>query len=105
VFSLFRQLPDNKESSVNQVKQMVEAGVSVPTAIKEAIGTSVTSWADKHELSRTLASEMINLVRLPDTLMCAALAADFGGEPYDWAVFMWEAARPSAERFLPQVAA
>jgi hypothetical protein len=48
---------------------------------------------------------MINLVRLPDTLMCAALAADFGGEPYDWAVFMWEAARPSAERFLPQVAA
>lgn len=90
---------------MDQVKQMVDAGVSVPTAIKEAIGQSVTSWADKHGLVRPIASEVINCERTPRPDVCRALAADLGESAYEWALFLWEAARPTIERFAPPVEA
>jgi hypothetical protein len=98
-FLVFGHLSDNKESTMEQVKQMVEAGVSLSTAIKEAIGQSVTSWADKHGLSRQIASEVLNSERSPRVDVCEALAMDLGSDAYSWALELWGAARPNAERF------
>lgn len=84
---------------MQQVKQMLAAGVSVSTAIKEALGMSVTAFADKHELARTITSEMLNLSRFPDLPTCTALAKELGGEPYDWALLLWKAAKPVKTRF------
>lgn len=84
---------------MEQVKHMVEAGVSIATAIKEALGQSVTSWADKHGLSRPIVSDVLNGERVPRADVCRALAADLGGTPYEWAMELWSAAKPSEERF------
>jgi hypothetical protein len=84
---------------MDQVKQMVEAGVSLPTAIKEALGQSLTSWADRHGLSRPTTSEVVNCERAPRVDVCKALAKDLGGSAYDWALLLWEAARPSSDSF------
>jgi len=90
---------------MDQVKQMVGAGVSLPTAIKEVLGQSVTSWADKHGLSRTVTSEVLNCERAPRPDVCRALEVDLGGAAYEWATALWEAARPSVERFAPPASA
>ena len=89
---------------MQQVKQMIEGGVSASTAIKEAIGTSVTSFADRNGLSRIYTSEILNLVRAPDAATCEALGTELGGEPFEWALFLWEYAKPDADRFAAALA-
>jgi len=84
---------------VDRVKQMIEAGVSLSTAIKEALPASVSEFCDQHGLTRPVVSDMINLVRAPDLRLCAALSKELGGEPYEWAMLLWEHAKPSADRF------
>ncbi len=90
---------------MQQVKQMVEAGVSLSTAIKESLGTSVTAFADENRLSRTLTSEVLNGERMPRADVCLALEKRLGGLAYEWALLLWEAARPTPERFANGVAA
>lgn len=84
---------------MEQVKQMVAAGVSLSTAIKEVIGQSVTSWADKHSLNRSITSEVLNLEHGPRADVCRALAKDLGGSAFDWATLMWECAKPSPTNY------
>lgn len=84
---------------MDNVKQMVQAGVSLPTAIKEAIGQSVTSWADKNDLSRQITSEVLNCERSPRVEVCRALERDLGGDAYAWALLLWQGARPNAAAF------
>lgn len=84
---------------MQQVKEMVAARVSVSTAIKESLAMSQTAFADKYGLGRTTTSERLNLERAPDVSTCEALSKELGGAPYEWALFLWEAARPSEDRF------
>lgn len=90
---------------MDKVKQMVAAGISLSTAIKEVLGSSVTAFADRHELSRPIASEVLNLDRSPRADVCEALAKELGGDAYEWALLLWEGARPSPERFAAPSAA
>lgn len=84
---------------MQRVKEMMAAGVGVTTAIKEAIGMNVTAFADKHDLSRTLTSDVINLERFPRPAICLALSTELDGDPFDWAVLLWEAGKPERETF------
>ena len=90
---------------MEQVKQMVAAGVSLPTAIKEALGRSVTAFADSHGLSRQISSEVLNCERSPRVDVCRAIANDLGGDAFAWANLLWEGARPHAEDFAADEAA
>jgi hypothetical protein len=87
------------EARMEQVKQMVAAGVSLSTAIKESIGTSVSAWADKHGFNRSITSEVLNLERAPRADVCRALEKDLGGSAYEWALLMWESSRPVAANY------
>lgn len=80
---------------MEKVKQMVEAGVSVPTAIRETLGVSVTEFADEIEYPRQYASDTINLVRRPDLRFLNGIAARCGGTPAEWEEFLWLATKPA----------
>lgn len=84
---------------MDRVKQMIAAGISASTAIKELLGQNVSAWADKHDLARSTTSEVLNGDRAPRVDICNALAQDLGGMPFDWALLLWESAKPSEERF------
>ncbi len=86
---------------MEKVKQMVQVGVSIPTAIKEALMQNgldtVESFAGKHGLIRAAVSNHINgnVRATEDTL--SALVAELGGTPDEWRELLWLAAKP-AER-------
>lgn len=84
---------------MDRVKQLLAAGLSLPAAIKDSLGMSVTSFADKYDLPRSITSEVINLDRAPRAAYCSALAAELGGTAYEWAELLWESAKPQPERF------
>lgn len=84
---------------MNQVKRMMQAGVSLPTAVKELLtkeGLTVSAFAEKHNRPVTTISNVINgNVRAGDEDI-AALIAEFGGDPHEWRMLLWENARPVA---------
>lgn len=84
---------------MDKVKKLMAAGMSLSAAIKEALGMSITSFADKHRLHRSITSEVINLDRAPRLDQCAALATELGGSAFEWAELLWEHARPQQEAF------
>jgi len=79
-----------------KVKKMVEAGgVSIPTAIKEALGMPVSEFAEKYGLVRASVANHINgTVRASDETI-AALVAELGGTPAEWREMLWLASKPS----------
>lgn len=81
---------------MNKVKQLINAGATVPTAIKESLGMTVGEFADKHGLPRPSTSEVINLGRRPTEAQAEALAAELGGTPEEWRLLLWQAAKPTA---------
>jgi hypothetical protein len=85
---------------MDSVKRMIGAGANLSMAIKQELGMSVTAFADKFDLARTITSEVLNLDRAPRMDVCRALASELGGEPYEWAVLLWEAAKPQPARFI-----
>jgi hypothetical protein len=84
---------------VDKVKKLMAAGMSLSAAIKEALGTSVTGFADKYEMPRSVTSEVINLDRTPRLQQCQALAEELGGSPFEWAELLWEHSRPREDAF------
>lgn len=84
---------------MERVKKLVEAGLDLPSAIKAALEMSVTAFADRHDLARSVASEVINLERGPREPYCSALAKELGGSAYEWAELLWSAAKPQPEKF------
>jgi len=79
---------------MERVNKLIEAGASIPTAIKEALGMSVTDFAEKHDLDRPTVSAQINgSVRAgADTIN--ALIAELGGTEAEWVELLWRASRP-----------
>lgn len=89
---------------MDKVKQMVAAGVSLPAAIKEALkneGMTVSAFCSRYGMNRVQGGEILNLVRSPDARTCDGLARELGGQPFDWALLLWEHARPVAKDFAP----
>jgi hypothetical protein len=84
---------------VEKVKKLVEAGATVPGAIKDLLSQkdpplTIESFSDKHGLNRTAMSEVINLRKAPTDPQVAALISEFGGTEDECRHFLWEAARP-----------
>jgi plasmid maintenance system antidote protein VapI len=69
---------------VDKVKIMIAAGVSVPTAVKEALRMSVAAFAEKHALSRTTVSSQLSGRIALNAPLIDALIAELGGTADQW---------------------
>lgn len=83
---------------MDKVKQMLEAGVSLPTAIKEALSPmKISEFATKYRLHEKYVSNAINgNARLSDKLIAALIKELPGTDAQGWRVRFWEASKPSA---------
>lgn len=81
---------------MDKVKKLIRAGASIPTAIKESLGMTVTDFADKHDLSRTAVAAAISGDRRASDAIIAALVSELGGTEQEWRVLLWESARPQS---------
>lgn len=85
---------------MDRVKELLAAGVSLPDAVRMALKereVSVSAFADRHDIARSIASEQLNLDRFPRTAFCQALEAELGGAADEWALLFWENGRPAAQ--------
>jgi hypothetical protein len=74
---------------MEKVKQMVEAGVRVGTAIRECLASldkplSIAAFVAKHGLPRTSTHEAYNGQRVATDAQIAALVAELGGTADEW---------------------
>lgn len=69
---------------MDRVKQMIDAGVRVGTAIRECLPMSIAALAAKHGLPRTSTNEAFNGARLATPAQIAALVAELGGDEDEW---------------------
>lgn len=81
-------------AQMQKVKRLIDAGASIPGAIKEALGMPLTEFADKHALPRGTTSEVVNGGRRPTETQVQALIAELGGTPEEWRDLLWRAAKP-----------
>ena len=85
---------------MEQVKRMVEAGVSAATAIKECLlqqpePLTIEAFAAKYPgVSGSSFSAAINGGVRPSEAVIDALASELGGTAYEWRMLLWEAAKP-----------
>jgi len=81
---------------MDKVKKLHEAGASITSAIKEALGMTVSEFALKYEIPQPMVSEAINGTRKPSERTLAALIAELGGTEAEWRELLWEAGRPQS---------
>ena len=79
---------------MDKVKRLVEAGASIPTAIKESLGMTVSAFAEKYGFPQATVSEFINGSRRPSHAFLAALISELGGTEDEWRVLLWKAGKP-----------
>jgi hypothetical protein len=84
---------------VDKVKPMLDAGVSLPTAIKEALlPMTIGEFAAKHRLHAKYVSNAINgAARVNDKLIAALMKELPGADPDTWKIRFWEASKPTAK--------
>lgn len=81
---------------MDKVKKLVEAGASIPMAIRDSLGMSLAAFAEKYELPRSSITNHVNgTVRATDDTI-AALIAELGGTPDEWRELLWLAGKPSS---------
>jgi len=85
---------------MDKVKQLVQAGAEIPVAVKQALGMSISDFADKHQLNRSAATSHINGNVRPTEETISALIEELGGTDYEWRLLLWEAAKPRAPEAL-----
>lgn len=83
---------------MDKVKKLVEAGVSIPTAIKESLGVPVSEFADKHGRPRPRISNVINGNLRPTDDDLRAFIAELGGTELEWRVLLLQAGMSPEER-------
>lgn len=84
---------------MNQVKRMMQAGVSLPTAVKEILAQksppmTLAKFAEDSGRSVTTISNVINGNVKPSDADIDALVAEFGGTPQEWRMLLWEQSKP-----------
>lgn len=80
---------------MEKVKQLMSAGLPITAAIKAAIGTPLSEFADRHNLPRSSVSNHLNgTVRATDDTI-AALVTELGGTAEEWRELLWQAMRPA----------
>lgn len=82
---------------MNKVKEMMQAGVSLPTAVKELLtqkGLTLAAFAEKHGRAVTTVSNVINGNVKPSDGDVDALISEFGGEAHEWRMLLWEHSKP-----------
>lgn len=79
---------------MERVNKLIEAGSTIPTAIKEALGMSVTDFAAKYGLDRPTVSAVINGSMRPTPNIIPSLIAELGGTEAEWDDLLWRAGRP-----------
>lgn len=83
---------------MEKVKKMVEAGVSITGAIKEALSQggleTVNAFAEKYDLSRSsVGMHLRGYVRADDSTI-NALITELGGSADEWRELLWLAGKP-----------
>lgn len=79
---------------MDKVKQMVAVGVSVSTAIREALGITDVELARRHGLNKGAVSNQIAGRVRPTSEFVAALIAELGGAEAEWRELLWLAGKP-----------
>lgn len=82
---------------MEKVRKLIEAGARCGVAIREALldrGLTVQTLAAKYDLPEKAVSNSINANVRPTDALVDALVAELGGEPHDWRMLLWEAAKP-----------
>lgn len=81
---------------MDKVKKLIDAGASIPTAIKESLGMTINAFAERHSLPAKAVSNAINGNVRPTDALIAALVAELGGTAGEWRELLWLAAKPTA---------
>lgn len=81
---------------MEKVKKLVDAGASIPDAIKAALAVTVSEFADKYDVTQPMVSEAINGTRRPTERILAALIAELGGTEAEWRELLWLAGKPES---------
>ncbi len=80
---------------MDKVKAIVEAGVSIPVAVREALSPqTLREFAEKYAIPAPVVSDSINGNRRAPSRVIDALIAELGGTPEQWRELLWEAGRP-----------
>jgi plasmid maintenance system antidote protein VapI len=82
---------------MDKVRAMMAAGVSLPTAIKEALAPlTIAAFAEKYGRAAPTISNVINGNVKPSNADIEALVSEFGGTAEDWRMLLWEHSKPTA---------
>jgi hypothetical protein len=85
---------------MDQVKKLIRAGASIPTAVKEALALnglpSVQAFANKHDLDRSRVASHFNGGARPDEGTLSALSLELGGTVDEWRELLWLAGKPKS---------
>jgi transcriptional regulator with XRE-family HTH domain len=82
---------------MDQVQRLIDAGASIPNAVKVSLGQrglSLAAFAIKHGISRSHVSRAIAGSERPTTSFLEALISELGGDRDSWKVLLHEAGRP-----------
>jgi transcriptional regulator with XRE-family HTH domain len=79
---------------MEKVKRLLDAGLSIPSAVKESLGMSVREFADKHGVQPAHVSAAINGAMRPTESVLAAFIEELGGSEFEWRMMLWEAGKP-----------
>jgi transcriptional regulator with XRE-family HTH domain len=80
--------------TMEKVKALRELGLSIPVAIREAIGKSINDFAAANDINPTTVSETINGARRPTEKILTALISELGGTEDEWRELLWLAGKP-----------
>lgn len=79
---------------MDKVKEMIEAGVSIRTAIREALGMNYAEFGRKHGIAHASVKLHLTGHVKPTEKTINALIAELGGTEDEWRWLLWEAGRP-----------
>ena len=82
---------------MDKVRKLVQAGSSIPGAIKESLGMTVAEFALKHSRPRVSIGQVILGRKIPTDADVRALIAELGGTADEWRELLHEAGRPMAK--------
>jgi transcriptional regulator with XRE-family HTH domain len=79
---------------MDRVKKLIEAGLTIPAAIREAIGVPLSQFAEKAQVNTPDLSAAINGAKRPTERILFALISEFGGTEDEWRELLWLAGKP-----------